>query len=101
MHNRSRVHNAGVRGGTMKGRKPVPTALRILRGNPSGRRLPDEPTSPVLDEHTAPPDWIDAAARHEWRRLVPGLARAGVITELDVDALAAYCSTVADWKQAR
>lgn len=84
----------------MKGRKPIPTALHLLRGNP-GRRAHTrkEPTPAPLTE-LAPPAWMAADAQAEWTRLAPTLARLGVLTETDADALAAYCEAWTTWKAA-
>ena len=85
----------------MKGRKPTPTALRLLRGNPRKRPVNlREPAPARLAEDFAPPEWLDEAAKGEWRRLAPMLARLGVLTETDGDALAAYCEAWTTWKQA-
>jgi len=83
-----------------RGRKPVPTALRLLRGNP--RRRPvnmKEPKPAPLVTHD-PPAWLDPDARAEWERIAPMLTRLGVLTETDADALAAYCEAWVTWKQA-
>lgn len=84
----------------MRGRKPTPTALRLLRGNPRKRpvNLAEPAPAPLADQ--APPDWLDASAQAEWRRLAPMLGRLGVLTETDADALAAYCEAFTTWKQA-
>ena len=85
----------------MKGRKPTPTALRLLRGNPRKRPVnAREPQPTRVPEDLAPPEWLDDAAKLEWRRLAPMLARLGVLTETDGDALAAYCEAWTTWKQA-
>jgi P27 family predicted phage terminase small subunit len=85
----------------MRGRKPTPTALRVLRGNPARRPLPvDEATPVVLASTAAPPEWLDDAAKHEWARVAPLLAKNGLLTELDSDALVAYCRAFADWREA-
>ena len=84
----------------MRGRKPTPTALHLLRGNPSKRPRPArEPRPPVVDD-LAPPEWLNAEAQVEWRRLAPVLAGLGVLTATDADALAAYCEAWVTWKQA-
>jgi len=83
----------------MRGRKPVPTALRVLRGNPRKHPINDREPQPgrvVL----APPAWLAPAAAAEWTRLAPMLTRLGVLTETDVDALCAYCEAWTTWKDA-
>jgi P27 family predicted phage terminase small subunit len=84
----------------MRGRKPQPTALKLLRGFP-GKRKPraDEPAPVPLDE-APPPDWLAPEAQAEWIRLAPQLIRLGVLTESDTGALAAYCEAWATWKEA-
>lgn len=85
----------------MRGRKPVPTAIKILRGNPGRRPLPtSEPMPAALEETHAPPAWLHETAKREWRRLAPVLARAGLLTALDVDALTSYCVQYSLWRQA-
>ena len=84
----------------MKGRKPTPRALRILRGNPRKRPLkPAEPQGRLLDA-LDPPSWLEPEPAAEWRRLAPMLARLGVLTETDGDALVAYCQAFVTWKTA-
>jgi len=85
----------------VRGRKPTPRVLRILLGNPGRRPLgPDEPTPPVVPETQAAPDWLDDGAKVEWGRLAPMLVREGVLTEMDLDALTAYCVAWSTWKDA-
>jgi P27 family predicted phage terminase small subunit len=83
----------------MRGRKPQPSALKLLRGNPGKRHLPDEPQPAALAD-TAPPEWLAPDAQDEWRRLAPVLERLGVLTETDAQALTGYCETWATWKEA-
>ena len=82
----------------MKGRKPVPTALKLLRGNPGCRRLNmAEPQHPVL-----PPDCpdvlTDPLARQEWDRIAPLLIRQGHVTVVDRATLIGYCHKYAQWQ---
>jgi P27 family predicted phage terminase small subunit len=85
----------------MRGRKPVPTALRVLRGNPSKRPLPVGPTAPGLPADTPAPTWLEPAARREWERLAPILAGAGLLTALTAPALAVLCVETTVWQSAR
>lgn len=90
---------AGTR---QSGRKPTPTELRVLRGNPGHRNL-DERAHEVKPEPPStlePPAWLSAAARAEWDDKAAMLQRLGLITEADVDAFAVYCDTFARWKEA-
>jgi P27 family predicted phage terminase small subunit len=84
----------------MRGPKPQPTKLKILRGIPGKRRLPkNEPILPaVLPE---PPEVIQGAALAEWHRITPLLHGAGLLTALDSSALVAYCQSYATWIEAQ
>ena len=83
----------------MAGRRPKPTALKELAGNPGkrplNRREPKPPTSlPPCPRH------LTGEARREWRRMGGELARMGVVTVVDRAALAAYCMAWARWVEA-
>jgi P27 family predicted phage terminase small subunit len=84
----------------MKGRKKLPTALHLLRGNPGKRKLNQDEPQPAALPDLDPPAWLDVTAQVEWRRLAPMLSRLGVLTETDSDALAAYCEAWVTWKEA-
>lgn len=72
------------------GRKPTPTALKVLHGNPGRRPLnAAEPRAEVARLHC--PEELDEIARAEWQRVMPLLAAAGVLTRLDRAALISYC----------
>lgn len=47
-----------------------------------------------------PPTWLDEASKVEWNRLAPILSQNGILTQMDVDALCAYCETWVRWKEA-
>ena len=66
----------------MKGRKPKPTQLKVLEGNPGQRPLNEsEPKpKPVVPE---PPEWLDEVALEEWNRLAPLLESINLLTETD------------------
>ena len=73
--------------------RPVPTAFRVLRGNPSRRPLPaSEPKPPLLSDETPPDDLSDdPEAQREWTRLVALLRHTRVLTDADRSALCALC----------
>jgi len=84
----------------MRGRRPEPTRLKLLRGNPGKRKLDPNEVAPAPAATLQPPAWLDAEAIVEWNRLAPILHRLGLLTEIDTDALATYCQTWARWREA-
>lgn len=85
----------------MRGRKPVPTALKVLRGNPGKRTINTaNEATPETPATLAPPSWLAEDAQIEWRDKAPMLQRLGLLTEADLDAFALYCATFARWKEA-
>ena len=72
----------------MRGRKPKPTRLKLLEGNPGKRRIngqePQPPwTLPSCPAHLSP------SAKAEWKRLAKTLNAVGLLTQVDRAALAA------------
>lgn len=80
----------------MRGTKPKPTALKILQGNPGGRKLNTLEPKPTLLIPPCPDELCDDA-KIEWKRLSPYLLRMGLITEADMAAFAGYCQTFGRW----
>ena len=80
----------------MRGRKPHPTKLKVLRGNPGKRPLnKKEPKpDPSIPE---PPEHIKGLALKEWYRAAGELHRIGLLTVIDRAALAAYCAAFGRW----
>lgn len=82
----------------MRGRKPQPTALKIIRGNPGKRALNDaEPKHFALSEE-CPDDLVDSSARDEWARVCGQLIAAGQVTLVDRATLIGYCLKYGQWK---
>jgi P27 family predicted phage terminase small subunit len=80
------------------GRKPKPTALKRLQGNPGRRALNDrEPQFPGTPKC---PSWLDKDAKVEWRRVTAELAALNMLAAVDQCALAGYCQSYSRWKQA-
>ena len=85
----------------MRGRKPLPTALRLISGNPGKRPINGREPKPVISIPTCPAHLMPLA-KTEWKRLARYLHDPGIISELDRAALAAYCQAmVAGWKPRR
>ena len=73
-----------------RGRKPKPTAMKILEGNPGKRPLNvNEPVPPVGNIKC--PTWLLPEAKKEWKRLAPSLEAMGVLTMADLTAFEGYC----------
>lgn len=47
-----------------------------------------------------PPKFLDEVAKNEFKRLAKDLLKANLITNVDVNALAAYCQAFSRWKDA-
>ena len=83
----------------LRGRKPTPTTLKLLRGNPGHRPMPpDEPRPPAVMPKC--PVHLDKEARAEWRRMVKELEPLGILTKLDKGIFALYCQAFSTWAQA-
>lgn len=84
----------------MRGRKPKPTELKRLQGNPGGRALNKHEPKPALEAPTAP-SHLDAGAKREWRRIVPLLVKLRLLSKIDRAALAIYCQAVSRMEMAQ
>lgn len=83
----------------MRGRKPKPTSLKVVTGNPGKRALNErEPRPPAT--LPACPSHLSAEAKTEWKRLAMILYNIGILTEVDRTALAAYCQAYGRWVEA-
>jgi P27 family predicted phage terminase small subunit len=84
-----------VAGNWNSGRRPQPTQLKVLRGNPGKRRLnPNEPKPAAAGEKfdVPPPELAgDTAAIAEWTRVAPLLRACGLVSEAERTALTALC----------
>jgi len=83
----------------MRGRKPKPTKLKLIRGNPGKRSNKRDEPNPT-DEMPACPDYLDATARREWRRITKTLAGTGLVTVAEMPLLAIYCCAYSTWYEA-
>ncbi len=83
----------------MRGRKPVPTHIKAITGNPGKRPLnADEPLpAPAVPDC---PSELGAVAKAEWERLAADLVKLRLLTPLDRAALATYCGAYELWAEA-
>jgi P27 family predicted phage terminase small subunit len=83
----------------MRGRKPKPTLLKTLEGNPGKRPINErEPVPP--DDLPDCPDYLNAVARAEWFHTAGVLQQMGLLSTADRTALAAYCVAFSRWLEA-
>ena len=80
----------------MAGRKPVPTATKILNGNPGHRPMNDQEAQ-LEPKLPRAPAYLSKVAQAEWRRTGKRLLEAGLMTALDETAFAAYCVAFSQW----
>jgi P27 family predicted phage terminase small subunit len=72
----------------MRGRKPVPSYLKVLRGNPGKRALNEN--EPVPEGRLAdPPDWMSESQQTGWNYAIEH-APPGLLKKLDRSVLAAW-----------
>lgn len=80
------------------GRKPKPTAMKLVLGVAQSRMPKKEAVVPP--GLPAAPRLLNPDGRLEWDRLVMSLYKAGMITDFDGGALAAYCQSYGRWVEA-
>ncbi|AEH46782.1 phage terminase small subunit P27 family [Parageobacillus thermoglucosidasius] len=86
------------------GRKAMPIQLHLLQGNKSRltkkeieqRMEAEERLKPKADK-VKPPSWLDPLAKKEFKRIVSELSELGLITNVDIVALATYCDAYSDY----
>jgi P27 family predicted phage terminase small subunit len=84
--------------GTSKsGRRPLPTNLKLLKGNPGKRRLNGEEPQPIGDLPSCPKHLV-GDARQAWNQFKAGLI--GIATALDATALELLCTAYAAYLDA-
>lgn len=83
----------------MAGRKPLPTKTKVIKGtfqDCRGNKNEPKPATKI----PAAPDHLDKAALIEWGRISAELEKMGLISEIDMAALAAYCQAYSRWLDA-
>ena len=82
--------------------RPLPTHLKLLRGNPGQRALNRHEPQPALPTGPPePPDDLTGYAREEWNRIIVEAFHLKLVTALDIQPLAAYCYAYDRWRTAR
>jgi P27 family predicted phage terminase small subunit len=82
-------------------RRPLPTNVHLLRGNPSKKQSRDLIDSVAPDvEIPGCPGHLLPEAKKEWKRITPILEKMRIISQMDRSALGVYCQAYARWVQA-
>lgn len=84
----------------MKGRKPKPTHLKLVTGNP-GKRAINKAEPKVPRARPSAPSHMSDKARETWGYVSGLLDRMGILTEIDAVALEMLCEAYADYLHAR
>jgi P27 family predicted phage terminase small subunit len=72
----------------VRGRKPKPTQLKVVSGNPGKRSINENEPQPVSFDLTAP-DWFDDLQRDYWNDAVSS-APPGLLSTMDREVLAVW-----------
>jgi P27 family predicted phage terminase small subunit len=83
-----------------RGKRPEPTKLKILRGNPGCRPINKAEPQPPADG-VVMPSHLGEVAAGKWSELLPLLQAVKVMTRADIEALARYCDTYEWWLATR
>jgi len=83
----------------MRGRKPTPSHLKLVTGNPGKRPLPKNEPKPVLCIPPVPMELCDEA-KLEWGRVSIEAHSLGLLSNIDRAAFAIYCSAYGRWIRA-
>ena len=81
------------------GRKPKPTKLKILHGENNKKRINSNEPKPKPAIPTCP-SWLSKDAKKEWRRISKELDVLGLLTKMDMAALAGYCDSYGRFSEA-
>jgi P27 family predicted phage terminase small subunit len=82
-----------------RGPAPLPTKVKILRGETRPSRVNYREPIPSPDVPKMPAD-MDPAAKAVWRRVTGSMGHTGVIRVPDSDILRCYCEAVSRYAQA-
>ena len=83
----------------MRGRKPKPTEIKKLEGNPGKRALNKKEPKPDTAIPVCPPH-LKGVARTEWNRITTELHALKIVARIDRAALVAYCQAWEDYVKA-
>ncbi len=80
----------------MRGRKPKPSAQKLITGNPGHRRVNRAEPTPAGE--AARPKFLKRRAAKIWEQYAPELERIGILTSIDSHTFAVWCSLTAEFE---
>ncbi|MCP8859448.1 phage terminase small subunit P27 family [Latilactobacillus curvatus] len=79
--------------------------LHIMEGNPNNKtkkelqkRQKNELKMKLSADNLVPPKWLNESAAKRFTEITQIMAPTGILSDSDVDTLAIYCDTLADYK---
>lgn len=84
-----------------RGRKPKPTAKKLLAGNPGKPALNKAEPEFSKITNVDPPEWLTDRAAQMWRMVVPELLRENVVAITDLHNVEAFCVAYDNWRMAQ
>ena len=79
----------------MRGRKPLPSKVKELAGNPGKRAINKKEPKPASGVPQCP-QHLKGDAKVEWKRVTKELRALGILTKVDRATLTAYCMAWGD-----
>lgn len=77
--------------------RPTPTALKLLKGNPGRRPLPENEPEPPGEVRK--PAFVTYKATRFWKEFAPKLEAMGVLKSTDVVMFGAWCCLSAEFEE--
>lgn len=85
----------------MRGRKPIPTAIKENKGTVrKSRVLQNEVTVQLVSSIPEPPDDLSAEAKKTWRNVCDELKANGLLATVDLELVQAYCNEMSMYREA-
>ena len=81
----------------MRGRKPKPSALKLLDGNPGKHEIPNDPKPAGRAEA---PHYLSVEAQKHWYQHAKALNDCEILTAVDATVFAMLCEQYALWREA-
>ena len=83
------------------GRRPKPTAKKLLAGNPGKRALNKSEPDFELVLNIDCPDWMGDNGRMLWETVAPQLCKERILAATDIQNLEVYCSAYDQFRMAQ